>query len=153
MYPVMRFMGKDNRCTLELPVAGFDRTKVYRGRELVYKTIPDWRIGCNGGLYDKDILNNLSYPEKKVPVWMNSDEVDERLYLVRAKNVAFADTTYYHINHQESITQKLSSKLFHRLKTDRMLHGFIKNEFDMASSEYERMNRQMFYTWRSSICM
>lgn len=152
VYSVMRFIDNEGKCRLELPVSGFDRTKVYVGRELVRETIPDWRIS-GIGLYDKTVWNNLSYPEKKVPVWMNSDEVDERLCLVAAKTVAFADAVYYYISHGESITKRFSPKLFHRLKTDRVLLDFIKKEFGKESIEYTLINRQMSYTWRSSMAL
>lgn len=153
VYPVMRFASEDNKCTLELPVDGFDRTEVYCGRDLVRETLMGWRIGCNGGLYDKAIWNNLSYPEKKTPVWMNSDELDERLYLVRAKRVAFADTVYHYVNHGESITQNFSPKRFHRLKTDRELLGFVRKEFGGAGKENSLMDRQLFCTWRSGMAL
>lgn len=153
VYPVMRFFGADNETHKVLPANGFDRTKVYRGRDLIKETIPEWRIGCNGGLYDKAIWNNLSYPEKKSPVWMNSDETDERLYLARAGTVAFADTVYHYRNHTESITTNISPKLFHRLKTNRQLLDFITSEFGRDSREYKLMNRQLFYTWRGYLAI
>jgi len=148
VYPVMRFLRPDGTCTDELPATGFDRTKVYRGRDLVGDTILIWRIGCNGGLYDKAVWTNLSYPRKKNPVWMNSDEVDERIYLTGAGRVAFADTVYSYINHDASITRKFSPKLFHRLKTDRVLLDLVRREFGTAGREYVLTNRQMFCTWR-----
>lgn len=151
VYPVMRFVNEQGVCTEELPVPDFDRSGVYSGRSLVAETILEWRIGCNGGLYDKAVWTNLSYPVPTSPVWMNSDEVDERIYLSGNVRVAFADAVYYYVNHDDSITRRFSPKLFHRLKTDRVLLDFVAREFGTSGREYRNTQLQMFYTWRS--CM
>lgn len=151
VYPVMRFTDVRGVCTEELPVPGFDRSAVYNGRDLVADTILEWRIGCNGGLYDKAVWTNLCYPERTSPVWMNSDEVDERIYLAADVRVAFADAVYTYVNHDASITRRFSPKLFHRLKTDRVLLDFVVREFGTSGREYRNVQLQMFYTWRSSM--
>ena len=97
IYPQMLFVDLDSgKTTQTLPAEGFDTDKVYEARELVKETVPEWRIGCNGGLYRKSAWINMSYPEKKEPIWMNSDEVDERLYLIHAGKAAFAKARYYY---------------------------------------------------------
>lgn len=154
VYPVMRFLDVNGKCRFDLPVEGFDRTKVYYGRDLVGETMPEWRIGCNGGLYKKKVWNDLSYIEKGIHAWINyADEVDERFYMARANKVAFADTVYYYVCNEKSITNSFSPKLFHKLKTDRMLLEFIKKEFGETGKEYSLMNRQVFYTLRSYMAL
>lgn len=150
VYPIMRSIAGD-RIVNELPAAEFDRRKVYRGRNLVRETLDGWRIGCVGGLYDKTVWTNTGHTGSGTEVWMNSDEVDERLYLTNAGKVAFADTYYYYVTNDFSITRIFSPKLFQRLKTDRILNAFIKDEFGRESEEYARAGRQMFRTWRD--CM
>lgn len=131
-----------------LPTQDIDTTRVYEGRELIRETVPEFHIGCNGGLYHKPVWVNMSYPKKKAPIWMNSDEVDERLYLLKAQRVAFCDAIYYYRRHSESITIQFSPKLFHPLHTSQQVLSLILREFGGQSEEYLRAHRMTFATWR-----
>lgn len=149
VYPHMVFVDMaTGKTTEELPAAGFDASRVYGGRDLVKETMPEWRIGCNGGLYRPKVWVNRSWPVKEKPVWMNSDEVDERLYLLQARRVAFADAHYFYQNHAASISTRVSPKLFHTLKTSLELFSLIEDEFGKESEEYQRMLRKAFCDWR-----
>lgn len=149
VYPRMLFVDLDSgKTTQTLPVEGFDTEKVYAARELVKETVPEWRIGCNGGLYRRSAWINMSYPEKKEPIWMNSDEVDERLYLIHAKKAAFSEARYYYQNHGASTTARISPKVFHTLKTALQLLDIMEQEFGKDSEEYRRTMRRTFCDWR-----
>ena len=149
VYPQMLFVNLDTgKTTQTLPVAGFDTSKVYASRELVKETAPEWNIGCNGGLYCRSAWINMSYPQKKEPIWMNSDEVDERLYLIHAKKAAFSQARYYYQNHEASITGRISPKVFHTQKTCIQLLDIMEREFGKDSEEYRRMMRRAFCDWR-----
>ncbi len=150
VYPKMIFVNlRTNTTTQELPVAGFDTEQVYRGTDLIKETMPDWRIGCNGGLYRRAIWVNMSWLEDHDPIWTFSDEVDERYYLLEAQRVAFADARYFYQNHEDSITNKPSPKLFHLLKNNIQLAEFIARRFGRESEEYRRANLKIFFGWRS----
>lgn len=149
IYPQMLFVDLDSgKTTQTLPAEGFDTDKVYEARELVKETVPEWRIGCNGGLYRKSAWINMSYPEKKEPIWMNSDEVDERLYLIHAGKAAFAKAHYYYQNHEASTTTRISPKVFHTQKTALQLLDIMEREFGKDSEEYRRTMRRTFCDWR-----
>ena len=149
VYPQMLFIDLDTGKTTEtLPVSDFDTQRIYEARQLVRETAPEWRIGCNGGIYRRETWINMSYPEKHEPVWMNSDEVDERLYLIHARRAAFCQARYYYRNHQTSITNAISPKQFHTLKTCLQLLDIAEREFGKDSEEYRRMQRRAFYDWR-----
>ncbi len=149
IYPQMHFVDLESGKTFQsLPVAGFDTKKVYVSRDLVKETAPEWNIGCNGGLYRRSAWINISYPEKKEPIWMNSDEVDERLYLIHAKKAAFSQACYYYQNHKSSTTGHVSPKVFHTLKTSLQLLDIMEREFGKESEEYRRMTRRAFCDWR-----
>ncbi len=150
VYPKMIFVDlSENRVTQELPVADFDTQRIYKGTELVKETLPEWRIGCNGGLYRRKIWVNMSWLEEHDPITTFSDEVDERYYLMEAQRVAFTDAHYYYQNHKESITNKPSPKLFHILKNNIQLAEFVASKFGKDSEEYRLANLKMFYGWRS----
>ena len=149
IYPQMLFVDLDTgKTTHTLPVEGFDASKVYPSRELVKETAPEWNIGCNGGLYRRKAWINMSWPEKKEPIWMNSDEVDERLYLIHADKAAFSQARYYYQNHQQSITGQVSPKMFHTQRTNIQLLDITAQEFGKDSEEYRRMMRRAFCDWR-----
>ena len=135
-------------CSQVLPADDFDTSRTYVGRELVVETLPEWRIGCNGGLYRKSVWVNMSYPKKEEPVWVNSDEVDERLYLLQAKCVVFCDAVYYYRRHQDAITVKFAVKRFDMLQTCQSLLQLMKDEFGVQSPEYAHANQLFFDTWR-----
>lgn len=152
VYPVMRSIA-GGTVLCELPAAGIDRRRVCDGRSLVRETLDGWRIGCVGGLYDKALWTALSHSGDGTAVWMNSDELDERLFLVRAGRVAFADTYYYYVANDLSITQRFSPKQFQRLRTDSALKAFVCDEFGAQSHEYALAARQMFRTWRHCMAL
>ena len=149
VYPRMNFIDlSTGETTMQLPVADFDSSRIYTGRQLVKETAPEWRIGCNGGLYKYSTWVNKCWPLSDEPVWMNSDEVDERLYLLRAERVAFSTAQYYYQNHESSITARISPKLFHTLKTNLQLIDLTAHEFGRDSDEHRRMLRRAYCDWR-----
>jgi glycosyltransferase involved in cell wall biosynthesis len=150
VYPQMIFVDlHTNTVTQTLPVGDFDITRTYHGKELIRETMPEWRIGCNGGLYRRHIWVNMSWLEEHDPIWTYSDEVDERYYLLNADNVAFAKAHYYYQNHENSITNKPSLKLFHLLKNNSQLAELMEQEFGRESEEFRLANQKVFYSWRS----
>lgn len=152
VYPVMRFTdATTGAIDCELPVQGFDRGLVYEGRALVKETMPEWRIGCAGGLYRREVWVNNSWPAADGPVWMNSDEVDERLYLLQARRVAFSTAVYAYMRHGTSITTSLSPKLFHTLSTAIQLIAIADRNFGPESDEHRRAVRKLFYDWRNKM--
>ncbi|MBQ9668671.1 MAG: glycosyltransferase family 2 protein [Prevotella sp.] len=154
VYPEMHFVDLDTGNTIEvLPKAGFDRSKIYDARELVKETLPEWTIGCNGGIYRRCAWINLSWPKPKEEIWMNSDEVDERIYLINAGKAAFSKACYYYLNHQSSITSRVSPKLFHSMKTNRQLSFIIENEFGKDSIEFKKVRQRVFYDWRNKMAV
>ncbi|MBR4566761.1 MAG: glycosyltransferase family 2 protein [Prevotella sp.] len=161
VYPVMKFIDMltaDNtqssslqdRCTRTLPVEGFDASLVYNGRELVKETMPDWSIGCNGGLYRRKAWLNLSYPPQKEKPAVTSDEVDERLFLLAAERVAFSDAVYFYQNNDNSYTIRVTPKFFHyKTMTRLQLADVIEQNFAPDSIEVSRLHSCLFYGWRS----
>lgn len=150
VYPKMVFVDIDSgKTTQTLPHADFDTSQVYEGRRLVKETIPEWHIGCNGGLYRRQVWGNIYWLEEHEPIWVYSDEVDERHYLLLAHRVVFADTCYYYQKHDLSITKKISPKIFHVLKTNNLLLDLIQQHFGTDSEEYRLANQKVLYGWHS----
>ena len=150
VYPHMDFIDMaTGKIQTSLPVTDFDSTRIYRGRDLVRETMPEWRIGCNGGLYRREIWLNMSWPPTHEPIWVYSDEVDERIYQIHAHRVAFASAHYLYQIHNSSITNKVSPKLFEILNANYQLLDVVENAFSKNSLEYRRANQKLFNNWRN----
>ena len=150
VYPQMLFTDLvTGEVTETLPVADFDTSRIYKGSDLVKETMPEWRIGCNGGLYRREMWVNMSWLEEHEPIWTYSDEVDERYYLMKASRVAFSEAQYFYLIHQDSITNKISAKLFHLLKNNTQLANLMKQKFGRDSEEYRLANQKVLNGWRS----
>ena len=151
VYPRMVFVNTESgQVTQTLPMQSIDTTKVYVGRDLVKHTVPEWEIGCNGGLYRRQAWLNLSYPPPDEPLKVTSDEVDERLYQIHARRVAFAQASYFYRNHSESLTQRVSARFFLYLFTTHLqLADVIEEHFGHDSEEFRRVNLRLLSGWRT----
>lgn len=141
--PIMSFFNditEETICTL--PASNINSRKIYAGKDLIKYTLEDWKIGCNGSLIRKSIINHLSYPDNSMNILMNTDEYDTRLYLLNAKKVAFSISIYYYCVNQTSITQRISIKKFHYILTDIQLIELIYKEFGYRSFEYRLVQTQ-----------
>ena len=149
VYPQMLFIDEPTgRTTLTLPDETVDARQVYEGRQLVKHTMPSWSIGCNGGLYRRSAWRNSSWPERKEPVFVYSDEVDERIFLIHASRVSFSTARYYYLNYAESMTGKVSPRKFHLLRTSCQLKDVVADAFGRDSKEYRLANTKLFHSWR-----
>lgn len=149
VYPKMLFE-KDGRMTEMLPDSTVNTDTVINGREAVKLTLPDWHIGCNGGLYRRSAWINMSYPATNERIYMNSDEVDERLYQINATKVAFCIDAIYHYRLTDtSITSSFSSKRFDVIHTNQQLCEIMKREFGESSQEFLLAGRKAIAEWLS----
>lgn len=143
VYPQMVFE-QNGTCIHTLPLDSVDSDRVYEGREVVRLTIPDWQIGCNGGLYRRQVWVNMSYPHYEGKILMNTDELDERLYQIEARRVAFAKTRYHYRIHSQATTKKVSRKKFDVLETNAQLKNIIEKEYGKKSLEYRLMKNKIW---------
>ena len=149
VYPIMQFMRR-GKLQLTLPLDTVDTSRIYSGREALLLTIPQFEIGCNGGMYRRRIWVNSSYPSYAGrKIYMNSDEVDERLYLLEAERVAFCTARYQYILHPESITNQIKPNRFDVLDTDMQLLNIVKDEYGRQSEAYTKAERKAFLGFRN----
>lgn len=123
-----------------IPSAEFDMSQVISGKEAVMLTIPAWKIGANGALIKKHLWDHRSTLNKGLTL-MNIDEYDTRDILIRSQKVAFAETSYHYRRHPNSITKKVSIKLFDTLLVDKMLSDLIKESFGHDSAQYKQAQK------------
>lgn len=130
VYPIMDFMDHQGRVTGSLPDIHLDN-RLYTGKETVMMTIPSWHIGCNGALYRRHIL--LTVVRNSRQYLMNSDEVDERRYMLLTERIAFAQTHYFYRRPQTSITSSIGLGHLDTLRTDHHLHSLIISHYGFWS--------------------
>ncbi len=114
-----------------LPLQTFDKKKVLSGQEALLMTIGGWSLTCAGMLTRRNIFN-LFQEEGKL---MNSDEFFYRKTLYYSNCVTFSDAKYYYRNNQNSISKRVSAKLFERMIVDKELEFFIFEKFNVNSKE------------------
>lgn len=98
MAGVVERFGKDNRHV--------NRSVILTGREAVIKSL-DWSIH-GWAMIKSDIIRKHLFCENG----MNGDEYSTREFFLAANKIAFCDGKYYYYQERDSITKKLSPKIF-----------------------------------------
>jgi glycosyltransferase involved in cell wall biosynthesis len=114
------------------PERDFDMAQVMDGKQAVMLTIGRWVIGANGALIDRGLWNG----REKGHHHMNADEYDTRQMLLNSRRVAFADTPYYYRRNPESVSRKISHKIFEPLITDRLVADLVAEHFGAGSPQH-----------------
>ena len=96
--------------------------QILTGHQALTKTIGKWEIGFNGALVKTDYYRRLPNDGQNE---MNMDEVDSRRLLLMAEQVGLCEAVYYYRQHENSITKKISMKLFDRMCTSFELLSFL----------------------------
>ncbi|HPO60539.1 MAG TPA: glycosyltransferase family 2 protein [Exilispira sp.] len=123
-----------------LPIDILDKEKIYSGYEICSLTIGGWQISCNGMLARKKLYNNISEGNL-----LNSDELTSRYILLKANKVTFAETFYHYRNRSDSISKKITAKIFEKLIVDRQLNEFIDLNYGVESNIAQRIRRTRFF--------
>lgn len=113
---------RKNSLMAYIPTSDYDMSQILTGHQALTKTIGKWEFGFNGALVKTDYYRGLPNDGQNE---MNMDEVDSRRLLLMAKQVAFCEAVYYYRQHKDSITKKISMKLFDRMCTSFELLNFL----------------------------
>ena len=141
VYPTMRL--KRHGIDMEIPDKDFDRTKAYRGKDLIGLTLNGWEISANGGIIDKNLyLRCMSMLERTNYIF--SDETLTRILLSEANKVRISDAIYFYNINEESVTNRVSSKRFDYLTADKCLADFLKSKNILDSENLIKMEIQRF---------
>jgi len=133
------FGGDLNNVLWELPDKKFDNQQVMNGYEGVRLTLLGWKIGFNGSLIRKTLMETTTFGE-----WSHSDELKTREILVNSKVVAFADTNYYYRSNPASITNAVSPRLFDRTIVEAQLVQFAQKYFPNDENLIKELARLHF---------
>lgn len=118
-----------------LPLPDVCTEIIYDGRELVRDTLNGWRIGFNSVLSRKDILlRTISFFDINSSS-LADDELMSRYVLLESSSVAFVGAKYYYRGNPESITNKVSIKIFDILDSDITILHWTEKEFGRYSVE------------------
>jgi hypothetical protein len=103
-----------------------------------------WRINANGWLCDRILWLQTSTFLDKGKVWMNVDDLSTREMLIMADSVAFSNVLYYYRVYQNSITKKISPKLFEALITDEAVCELFVRSFGRDSKQHVAAVKQYY---------
>lgn len=136
--------GKETRC---LPADDVDITRVYPGRDMVWMTLLDWRVGTGGCAIRRSLaLDTLAKRGTSLRA-MNADEIFTRYFLLEAEKVAFTDACYYYRMSETSVTHAVRPAYFDRLESNRLLRRLAAEEFGEDSRECRLARLQEYYQW------
>lgn len=147
MAGIVENFGKDNDHV--------DRSVVLTGRDAVIKSL-NWSIH-GWDMIKSDIIRNYLFCEQG----MNGDEYSIRECFLASNKVAFCDGKYYYYQEQDSITKKLSPKIFDVWDASKRLEKLlIDNKFpkkvirDFNRSRFDHYNYllNLFEKNRSQMC-
>lgn len=144
VYPTM-YIQSDTEIKRYVPTEKKIMTEVFCGKDAVVFTLDGWRIGCNGGVIDKELYCKVFRDYNSTVTGSFADELLSRQLLYEATRVAFSESRYYYRQNFDSITHRKSLKIFENIPMNRQLYEFIKNRYGIASDEYRLMQRQLFH--------
>lgn len=113
-----------------------DDNRILSGMEALKETIIEWKIH-NFCLWKTEIFKQIN--DITVGGLMNFDEVATRYLYTKCRKVSFCDGEYYYLQHSESVTHKLSSRLLDtyavdfyikKLLVDSKIYSNYKNIFE-----------------------
>lgn len=110
------------------------------GKEAVRLTIGKWLLGCNGMLIRKELIP--VYKPSNDTVYVNSCEIDTRIYLLNAKKISFCDSSYMYRLHLENSGKKPSIKRIGLLHVDEILESFLRDNYLQEDRIFEDMTYQ-----------
>lgn len=144
-----RMIGFDekNPRIFTIPAEDFDTKRQLTGREAVALTLGRWRISTSGALIRRNIaLQTVLRQDEKS--WMNRDEYDSRSWLMASGKIVFTDAGYHYRRHPDSITTRISPRLFETVMTDNLLQKEIERRYGADSGEYGMILAHRFGTLR-----
>jgi glycosyltransferase involved in cell wall biosynthesis len=117
-----------------------DLNMTIAGREALRLTIGKWKIGCNGMLIKKEIIPEYTVP--KAPTYINSCEIDTRIFLINAKKISFCDSNYMYRIHPENSGKKPSVNRTGLLIVDEMLESVLQENYPINDVIFNDMTLQ-----------
>lgn len=145
--PVMVTADTDGTPTARLaPTEEFDLSLLTAGRSLIRHTLYRWEIGLNGALVDRDLylMPPLDGADTHNPYY---DELEARRWLIAAERVAFADTRYYLVKNEASLTSAMTERRFANLELGKEIDRLIVREFGADSEEASLSAMHRFALW------
>ncbi len=117
--------------TWQCPTKSFDFDHCVSGKQALKLTLGDWIIPGNGALIAKKLYSK----RKEIHNFMNADEFDFRQNLLNAEKVSFSKAVYYYRQHPNSITKKVSVKLFDSIFVNEHLTDLVIENYGLDSVE------------------
>lgn len=118
-----------------IPHKNYDMSQVLTGREACLLTLGGWKLGGNG-IIRRNILMQVEHGQ-----YMNSDEYNQRQYLLYVDKYALTDAKYY-FRHNVGTSDRISVRMFDRTLVDMQLEQFVYDHFP------ERQDKVIALAWQ-----
>lgn len=146
VYPTMWCPGSENEgLSIVAPSEMALINRAFTGRECVKYTLDGWRINCNGGLIRRKIYLEAFEKFDSSVSHTNADELLSRQLLSIAPEVAFSEVRYFYRTNYQSVTRRLSAKMFDFMINNPLLIAFAEDVYGRNSEEYLLAHRQNFH--------
>lgn len=122
-----------------LPCEPIHYEDVLSGPEACANTIGGWHLTTNGMLYRVELNTGITRGH-----YMNSDEFSSRQILFKANKVAFSDAKYIYRQHTNSISRKLSARLWERMFIDLEIVDFVLSRYADLAIRKNAISAQYF---------
>ena len=122
-----------------LPCEPIQYEDVLSGPDACAYTIGGWHLTTNGMLYRTELNTGITRGH-----YMNSDEFSSRQILFKATKVAFSDAKYIYRQHTNSISRKLSARLWERMFVDLEIVNFVISHYTDMKVRKKAITTQFF---------
>lgn len=144
VYPTMYTVAEGCEPVRFVPAPDFEMQRVWRGRDLVARTLDGWQIGAGGGLINRRLyLDCFAEHEYKPSGYIV--EVLTRHLLCRAPKVALDEARYYYRMQPESVTHRMSPRRFDFLEADLELVDILDRLMPGDGEVRLKTRRQLFH--------
>lgn len=126
----------------QIPDVDFDLQRIMTGREAFVLCVGGWRMSANGMLYRTALNDGVIRGH-----YMNSDEFSSRQIIYKANTVAFCDALYIYRNHSDSISKKVSPRLWERMFIDQQIEEFTLSHYPDSDQTCRKAVEARFFNF------
>ena len=122
-----------------LPCEPIHYEDVLSGPDACAHTIGGWHLTTNGMLYRTELNTGIVRGH-----YMNSDEFSSRQILYKADKVAFSDAKYLYRQYTNSVSRKMSARLWERMFVDLEIVDFVLSRYADLTIRKNAISAQYF---------
>ncbi len=129
--------------TTNIPCKGYNIDEIITGKEACRRTIGGWQLAMAGLLTETELYKEFIHSiDTSTFSESFADEVDQRKFLLYAKNVAMTDASYFYRQQPNSVAHATSLKAYNSLITNKELLLFVLKTFGNEKKILQKMHNE-----------